>query len=230
MTCTKTFRPGLMGQAGARFAVATICILLIASTTRAQTAELRLVARSTPSGSDVTTGLPASEAHFGMGATFYIEIWTQTTHTNGLSSVSLDIAYNASLAHAVTITHTSLFSALTHGTFDNGAGIVNDLSGSHLGPCTDAIGVTPSWARVAFVQMTAVASSGVLFVQSGPTGSPIYETDVCGIGNIIPAFGEAAIGLGDTNIPTVSEWGLLALALSFTIAASILIGRHPAST
>jgi len=180
----------------------------------------------------VASSLPSSQTVFAVGATLYVEIWVQTTHSNGLSSVSLDLTYDPSLAHAATITHSSLFSALPpQGSIDNGAGIINDLSGSHLGSaCTEAIAVVPNWARVAIVEMTTVVP-GALLLESRPTGSAIYGTAVCGIGDIDPAqieFGRSTVGLG--NVPAVSEWGMVVLALSVMVAGSVLLRAHPVPT
>lgn len=212
-----------MRRAGCRFAIAIAWLLLVVSTTCASTGEVQPIALSAPSGSDTASSLPASQNHFDVGATFYVEIWAQTTHSNGLSSVSLDLTYEANLANAMTITHSSLFSALTNGSIDNGAGIINDLSGSHLGPCTDAVGVAPAWARMAVIKMTAI-SRGFLVLASAPTGSPIYGTSICGIGDIDPAqiaFGEYTLALG--NVPAMSEWGLTIFALALTVAGSVLL-------
>ena len=227
MTNMKSVRPVRSGRAGLRFAMAMVWIPLIVSTAAASTGEVRPIAVSTPSGSDAATSLPASQSYFGAGATFYVEIWAQTTHPNGLSSISLDLTYNANLATAEAITHSSLFSELTSGAIDNEAGVLNDLSGSHLGPCTDAVGAAPNWARLAVVQLTAIASEG-LVLESRPTGSPVYGTAICGIGDIDPAqieFGQSAVGLGD--VPALSEWGMIVLGLLILVAGSILLRANP---
>ncbi len=170
----------------------------------AQTAEIRIVALPSASASDTMSTLPNSSTQFLNDASFVVEVWAQTTHANGLSSVSTDIAFTSTLANVTNITHSAKFNVLTGGTVNNTNGTIDNLSGSHLGPCSDAVGVSPNWARVAMLNVTASAS-GTLLVQTGPTGSPIYGTAICGVGNITDAqivFGSVSADLVEclTNV------------------------------
>ena len=163
----------------------------------AQTAEIRLVALASASGSDTVTTLPTSSTQFLNDASFVVEVWAQTTDARGLSSVSADIAFTGTLASVTNITHSATFNVLTAGTINNANGTIDNLSGSHLGPCSDAVAVSPNWARVAILNVSASAS-GTMLLQAGPTGSAIYGTAICGVGNMADAqivFGSVSVDL-----------------------------------
>lgn len=173
--------------------------LAVTSTTKAAVVDFRLTALSAPSGSDTTATVPASQPNFPLGSSIFLEVWVQTTNSNGLSSASLDLLYNSSLATGVNVTHSSVFSTLKHATINNSSGVIDDLSGSHLGPCTDAVGVTPNWARVAVVKFNA-DTDGVLTIQAVVSGSLVYGTAICNVGDVNPAqlsFGSVVVRLGD---------------------------------
>jgi len=190
--------------------------------------EFRLAALSAPSGSETSASVPASQFNFALGSSIYLEVWVQTTDPNGLSSASLDLTFDPALAGGIAITPTALFSSLTHGIIDNGAGLIDDLSGSHLGPCTDAVAVAPNWARLAIVEFAANAE-GVLHLNGAPTGSVIYGTAVCGVGDIDPgsvAYGSVTVSLGDAGIPAASTWGVLTMTLLLVIAGTLLMTRR----
>jgi len=182
------------GQKTLAFAAAMIVHV---SGVPAQTAEIRLVALPSESPSDTVAILPNSSARFLTDGNFVVEVWAQTADARGLSSVSSDIAFTNTLASITSITHTATFSVLTAGTVNNANGTIDNLSGSHLGPCSDAIAVSPTWARVASFGVSASAS-GSLTVQSGPANSAIYGVAICGLGNIADAqvlFGSVAVDL-----------------------------------
>ena len=163
-----------------------------------------------------------------MGEGLFLEVWVQTTDPNGLSSGSLDLSFNPSLATAVGITASSVFPELTHGTIDNAGGQVDDLSGSHLGPCTDAVAVTPNWARVAVVEFRADAA-GVLLIEGATAGSEVYGTAICGVGDIDPGtitFDSVTVTVGDAAIPAVSTWGLVAMTLLLLVTGTLVVGRR----
>ena len=86
------------------FVVAALCVGHAVGV-RGQAAEIRLVAGTAPSPSDITTTLPPSETFFLNDAGFVVEIWGQTSDPNGLSSVSADITFGATLASVTGITH-----------------------------------------------------------------------------------------------------------------------------
>jgi len=187
---------------------AALCVMY-ADAAWGQTAEIRLVAPANPSPSDVVATLPTSQSYYLNDAVFVVEVWAQTSNSNGLSSVSADVSFDPALANLTAITHSTVFGVLTHGAINNLSGLVDDLSGSHLGPCTDALGVAPNWARVATLDASAMAS-GVLTFQSAATGSAVYNTSLCGVGDIPDAqvaFGSVTVTLVDCLFDTDCDNG-----------------------
>jgi len=209
-----------------------VVFLVMASAARGAVVDFRLTALATPSGSDTTSTVPTSQPAFALGSSIFLEVWVRTTNTNGLSSASLDLLFNSSTATAVSVTPSSIFSMLTHSSIDNPSGVIDDLSGSYLGPCTDAIGVTPIWARVAVVEFTA-DTDGLLTIQAAAAGSPVYGTAICGLGDVDPvniAFDSVTVTVGDPGIPTASTWGLLIMGLLLLLAGTSVIrgAKRPA--
>jgi len=205
----------------------TLLYLMTASAASGAVVDFRLTNLSTPSGSDTAATVPTSLSSFAIGSSIFLEVWVQTTNTNGLSSASLDLLFDSSLATAVSVTHSSIFPTLTHSSVDNPSGVIDELSGSHLGPCTDAIAVAPQWARVAVVEFTADAD-GPLSIQAAATGSLVYGTALCGLGDVDPAdigFGSVAATVGGAAIPAASTWGLVAMSLSILVAGTIVLRR-----
>jgi hypothetical protein len=161
------------------------------------TVNIRLVAKSefsfTPN--ELTT-LPVSDStSFAPGTVFYVEVWAQTSHATGLVSVSLDIVFDS---QEVSVTandvfpfsgglfHGLVFTSLTNGLADNGAGRVEDLSGSYApasGCAATPTGVGPvNWSRVAIVEMQANVSTNPRIMPEA-TGNGVYGTAVCGMAN-----------------------------------------------
>ena len=226
-------RSNMEGRNGRRryyiaWAMTSIFVLMHgAAETLGAVVDINLVALSAASGSDTASSLPASQSTVAPGSTFFVEVWAQTTHPNGLTSVSLDIAFDSTLATGVSITHAALFSELQNGTIDNPNGLVDDLSGSHLGPCTDAVGVSPNWARVTVIEMSALGE-GTLLLESAPTGSPAFGTAICAVGDVDPAevsFGAIGLHMIEGDIPAVSEWGLLVMGLLVLVAGTLVMPR-----
>ncbi|MCO6439044.1 MAG: hypothetical protein J5J06_18280 [Phycisphaerae bacterium] len=177
--------------------VVLVCTLASIQAAQGQTVSLELAALGAPSSSDIASAPPESESLFLDDATFVVELWVQTANANGLSSVSADISFDALLADVTAITHSATFDVLTHGTIENSAGLVEDLSGSHLGPCSDGIGASPDWVRVAILDVIA-QSIGSLTFQSGSSGSAIYGTAICGSGDVSAgqiSFGSVGVTL-----------------------------------
>jgi len=205
----------------------TLLILMTASAASGAVVDFQLTALSTPSGSDTAATVPASQPTFALGSSIFLEVWVQTTNSNGVSSASLDLLFNSSSATVVSVTHSSVFSTLTHNSIDNPSGVINDLSGSHLGPCSDAVAVTPNWARVAVVEFSA-DTDGLLTIQAVATGSPVYGTAICGLGDVDPvniAFDSVMGAVGDAAIPAASTWGLVAMSLFILVGGSIALRR-----
>jgi hypothetical protein len=206
---------------------AILVFLAAASGAKGAVVDFRLSALTAPSGSDVALTVPTSQTSFALASSVFLEAWVQTTNSNGVSSASLDLLFNSSLATAVSVTHSSVFSTLTHSSINNPSGVIDDLSGSHLGPCTDAIAVAPNWARVAVVEFTADAE-GPLTILAVAAGSPVYGTAICGLGDVAPAdisFDPVTVAIGNAAIPAASTWGLVAMSLLILVAGSIALRR-----
>lgn len=191
-------------------------------------ATVELVALSGASPGDIVATLPTRQAIFAPGTTFFVEVWAQTGNIDGLSSVSVDVAFDAGLATVVSVTHTALFFELQNGVIDNASGFVDDLSGSHFGPCSDQVAVAPNWGRVAIIVMRADAL-GSMSITSGPTGSLVFGTAICGVGDLDPAniiYGSASVIVGDPSIPAVSEWGLIVMSLLMLTTGTLVYMRR----
>ncbi len=155
-------------------------------------AQIRLVAVNTFTGTNEVTSLPASLTAFNANDVFYLEVWAQTDCPDGLASVSLDITYDPGEVSLVPesfpssfepdgIYHTPLFTNLTN--YDvTVPGLVDNLSGSYLptGGCsTDPTGVAPQWSRVAVLKMEAQVACTPQIL-AGATGDVLYGTSPCG--------------------------------------------------
>lgn len=148
----------------------------------AAAATVALVALDTPGPGGDVGPLPSSIATVPFGGTFFLEVWAQTTSANGLAQVSADIAFDPAAAEAVAIVHTAPFDLFRAGTIDNAVGLLDDVSGSHspdTPPCSDGLGASPLWARLAIIEMRAEAAGLASFVP-GASGSPIFVVSECG--------------------------------------------------
>lgn len=191
-------------------------------------ATVELVALLGAGPADVVTTLPTPQPIFAPGTTFFVEVWAQTGNIDGLSSVSIDVAFDAGLATVVSVTHSALFFELQNGVIDNTNGLVDDLSGSHFGPCSDHVAVAPDWGRVAIIELAADAL-GSMSISSRPTDSLVFGTAVCGVSDLDPAnitYGAVSVIVGDLNIPAVSEWGLIVMFLLVLVAGTLVYMRR----
>lgn len=187
---------------------------------------IELVALAEAGLADEVTALPTSQESYPTGSSVFLEVWAQTTDPNGLTSVSLDLQFGPALSADV-IAHSSLFTELRNGSVDNPGGSIDDLSGSHLGPCEDEVGVAPKWARLAVIEMAA-SGAGSVVIQSSDSGSATFGTAICGVGDVDPlnvAFGAVHVTIGGTQIPTSSAWSLLLLA-GLLLVAGVAVSRR----
>lgn len=215
---------------------AALLVLSVALPSRAvgqggTVAFIELVPSSAAGPGDTTTELPAPLDQVDPGESFVVEVWARTDDSQGLSSVSTTISFDPAVAQVTAVIHTALFSELLSGDVDNTAGLVTGLSGSHLSSCADQVGVAPTWARVAILEMQA-AGSGSLVVESADTGLPALGTAICGVGDLSPseiAYGSATIVVVGPDIPTVSQWGIVGMALLLLVVGTVAITRraHP---
>lgn len=191
-------------------------------------AVIELVPLSAAGSGDTAAELPAPLNQVDPGESFVVEVWARTDDSQGLSSVSTTVSFDPAVAVVDGVIHTMLFSELLSGDVDNAAGLVVGLSGSHLSSCSDQVGVAPIWARVAMIQMQAVGA-GSLVVESADTGLLALGTAICGVGDLSPsqvAYGTAALTVTAPPIPTVSQWGLMALALMLLVVGTVAITRR----
>ncbi len=161
---------------------------------------VRPVTLQAASAGDTSATLPTSQTQFTPGQSFVLELWAQTTETNGLSSVTVDMSFVNTVVTAQTITHNTLFNAagLSTGSINNPAGLIDDIGGSHPAaspPCSDQVGLT-NWVRVATVNMQALAN-GTSLIQSADTASMILGIAMCNeFGNVLPVdvdFGQVTV-------------------------------------
>jgi len=214
---------------GAALGVVVVVLSLPASARAGTIATIELVPVGAASPSDTVATLPTGLTVVEPGATFVIEVWAQTIDSQGLSSVSATLSFDPTIAVVTGITHTSLFSELPAGTADNVAGLVVGLSGSHLSTCADQVGVSPTWARVAIIDMQAIAS-GSLVIASADTGMLALGTAICGVGDLSPAdvsYGSATLLITGDAIPATSEWGIALMGLLLLTAGTLTITRRP---
>jgi hypothetical protein len=172
--------------------------------------DIEIVALAAPSGTDEVTALPASLTTVDVANTFVLEVWAQTTDPSGFSSVGLDLSFDPSVVNGTALTHSALFSLFTNGTIDNVGGVIDDLSGSHppvSPPCSDAVGLAPNWARVAVIDMVALAE-GPAAIQIGDNNSLIFPTAICGAGAVTANFGTLSLEV----LPRTDEIVIVALA------------------
>ncbi len=212
---------------GAALGVVVAASSLPASARAGTIASIELIPVGSASPDDTASALPTALAVVEPGATFAVEVWAQTIDSPGLSSVSATLSFDPSIAEVTGITHTALFSELPTGTPDNVAGLVVGLSGSHLSTCADQVGVSPSWARVAIIDMQAIAS-GSLVIASADTGMLALGTAICGIGDLSPAnvsYGLTTFPVTSDAIPAISEWGVALMGLLLLTAGTLAITR-----
>ena len=227
-TIRRTARLPVMGAALVALAVA---LPTHAAAQGGTVAVIELVPLRAPSPGDTTTELPAPLDQVDLGESFVVEVWAQTDDSQGLSSVSTTISFDPAVAVVDGVTHSMLFSELLSGDVDNVAGLVVGLSGSHLSSCVDQVGVAPTWARVAFLDMRA-AGAGSLAVESADTGLPALGTAICGVGDLSPsqvAYGTATLAVTAPPIPTVSQWGLVGMALLLLVVGTVAITQRTRS-
>jgi len=189
---------------------------------------VELVPLQVAGASDTATSLPVALSQLNTGQSFVVEVWVRTSDAQGLSSVSTTILFDSVVAVVSGVIHTTLFSELPSGVVDNMLGSVVGLSGSHLSNCADQVGVAPTWARVAILNMMTVGS-GSLLVQSGDTGMPALGTAICGVGDLLPAqvsYGSAPLTVISVSIPTVSQWGMVVFALIMLSVGTVTFRRR----
>ena len=106
-------------------------------------------------------------------------MWAQTSELTGFQAVSADVSFEQTVVNAQDLTF--VFGVHTNGTIDNGAGLLDDVSGSlnvTIPPCADQAGLQPDWVRIVIAEMHADAVGTSVFA-AGDTGDPTWQTSIC---------------------------------------------------
>jgi hypothetical protein len=150
---------------------------------------LRLVALTSPSGSDTTTILPTSLTSVPVGQSYYLEFWASDIGdiNTGFTSVYADVTVPISAASVTNIGFGSILNLFTTGTA--GSGLINELGGSSL---PGGAGIGPQWVRVATVTMSATSNAPNIPYAFLPSSTGVA------------AFGRGAIPWNDISLQGVT--------------------------
>ncbi len=186
--------------------------------------EYRCVIVGSPSDGDEASAVPESLASVGVTESFYVEFWaTDSGATNtGIVSSYADLDYPEECVAAGNVVHTDLFNSFTGGTVDGST--IDELGGSQL---TAGVGVEPNWARIAHVQFAAQSACAQAEFYLFPASS---ESSAIGRG-LIPIsminYGSCDLVINSAiAIPTVSEWGLVAMTLLVLAGGTLVLRRR----
>lgn len=172
--------------------------------------DIALVALDTPStGDGPIATLPISLTQVDVGATFYVEVWAQTTDSRGLSTVFVDIPFDSCRVTAVSLTNTAAFNFLDGGQGEITPGLIDNLGGNHWDQqCANGFGAG-NWVRAGYVEFTA-DTHGVVILQSANTADIDYDNTICGaLGKVDPAL----VDYGGVSLQSGSYSGDLQLVV-----------------
>ena len=165
--------------------------------------DVQLTATAAPGPFDTVESLPASLAQVAAGEAYFVEVWLQETGEGalGVAGGYVDLEFTGTRARAVDVSAGDIFSVLSGGAIDNGAGRIDDLGG---GTFTPGAGADGHWVRLGYVRFETTDAGQIDFALS-----PGDE-----------AFGRWGAGAVD---PSNVEWGTLTLNLS---DAARVVGRQ----
>lgn len=190
----------VFGFRGGNHAAMMGLALMSATAVVSANVDIAVIGVSSPSASDVTAVLPVSLTEVPVGESFFVEVWTRTTHAGGLAMVSIDLGFPAGLSDVLAVQHTALFGVFPAGSLDNTNGLVDNLSGSHAPAspaCSDLVGVG-AWARLASVQMLPVAV-GTMTISADPSQDDVFVVSECG------SLSPPSVTYGSTMIDVVAS-------------------------
>lgn len=193
----------------------------------AATASVRLVTLETPGTVDEVGTLPTSQTVFNQGDIVFVELWGQTPEPDGFTQISADINFDQLVLEAVSITPTALFNFGPSGTISNESGVVDNLSGAHppvIPACSDQVGVAPTWARVAIVEMRIIGSGSTSLVATAAQDG-IHFVAICGqlLEPTVDFLGaELAIA---PAVPAITNAGVIVLGILFLAAGANRLKR-----
>lgn len=208
--------------------VSAAAIMLLLGSARSSGAEVdfeyHCVIVESPTTTNQASTLPNSIAQVGVGNSFYVEFWATdsgTTNT-GLVSAYADLDYPENLISCGATTATTLFSLFTDGICEGA--MIDELGGSQL---AGGVGVEPEWARVAYVEFTAIYGGPAEFAfKPAQSESSAYNRGLIAPEDI--EYGSCAI-LIDWPVPATSEWGMLVMAVLLLIAGTLVFMRRQAA-
>jgi autotransporter-associated beta strand protein len=121
---------------------------------------VQVVAVAAPSAGG-TTAPPSSLDLITLGSTYYFEVWVQDRMDPGagISGGSVDAGYTTSIVDGVAVFH-DFDDISPTGTIDDANGVVQDLGGGTL---SGGVGISPQWARMAYVQVRATGLGDATF-------------------------------------------------------------------
>jgi len=182
---------------------------------------------------DFANTLPVAQTDFPFGD-MVVEVWAQTMAPAGLAQVSIDFGFPPSAFTVTSLTRTPTFSTFPNGTIDNVIGVIDDLSGSVLPvvpACGGQVGATPQWARVAVINMQAIAG-GSRDLLVGPTNTLVFVNGNCGsLSAPVVTFIGATVTINSAPlpIPTLSSWGMLVITLLMFAVGTLVFSRRATS-
>ena len=149
--------------------------------------ELRLLVLDTPSGVETTaelSSLPGQTCNMEAQDPFVLELWASDLGSvnTGIVGFYVDLAFDHTLVRADALVHSSLFNAFLEGEIDNGVGQIIDFGG--VDGTLNGQGVAPEWAKIGYVEMTAIGE---------------------GVATIVSSLGIGGIGVFGRQPPPVSE-------------------------
>jgi hypothetical protein len=150
-------------------------------------AGLRVVAVTTPTGTDYADRPPATDKVIGVGEKVYFELWAHRTdveaaNANGFAAVYANLLYDTDMLDAGRLVPGDLFANLARGTVDENRGLISAMGGcARLGD--RQLGVSPAWVRVVTIEMR-VRAPGASAVRLAPAAEPFGVAVLDRFGNL----------------------------------------------
>ncbi len=141
------------------------------------------IVRQAASGLDLSINAPpVGTDQIQQGSTFVVELWAQqvidptNVQMSGLCCMFADLTFNGNVVTCNSVNPSADFGAFDTGTC--GSNVVDELGGCTFNP---PLGVTPQWARIATVNLTANTESFGNVVTAIPSNTP---SSICQFGTV----------------------------------------------
>jgi hypothetical protein len=148
---------------------------------------VRAIVLDVASGLDTTTGSPpTASTSILQGANFVVELWVQQTDATlqGFNCVYADVIFDDGfMSCSAPPTVAPLFTDFGSNANSCSGGTTVDLGGCNFSP-PDDLGLTPDWARVATLPMTADLPVGSTNLTADQASDPLRTISVLGCGNV----------------------------------------------